>query len=153
MTAHQGFKGRNFISLLLAGGFLILTVTGIILFFVPPGRVTNWTDWTFFWLTKQEWAALHMILAILFVVAGVIHVIFNWRVLTHYIAEKIKHMDPTRHVRLEGLAALVILVLIVLGTIYNVAPFSWVIDTHTELKQSWDQPLNHQRGQGWRMRE
>lgn len=155
MATDQGFKGRNFVSLLLGGCFVILTISGIILFFVPPGRVANWTDWTFFWLTKQEWAALHMILAILFVIASLIHLVLNWRVLTHYIAEKIKHMAPQRHLRLEGFFALIILILIVFGTIANVAPFSWVIDTHTELKQSWDQPLNHQRGtgSGWRFKK
>lgn len=137
MDKRDTFQVRNFVTLLVAGCFLILVVTGVILFIVPPGRVANWTDWTLFLLTKHEWSAIHITVALLFVSAGIFHLVFNWRVFTHYIASKLKGMNQKRHLRGEGVWAVLILLLVVTGSITNLPPFSWVMNTHETLRNSW----------------
>ena len=44
MARHGGFRWRALVSLLVASGFLVMAVTGIMLYVSPPGRVANWTD-------------------------------------------------------------------------------------------------------------
>ena len=46
---------RGFVSLLTALSFLIMAVSGLILFIVPEGRIANWHDWRFLGLTKNQW--------------------------------------------------------------------------------------------------
>jgi hypothetical protein len=48
----RGFHGRGFFSLLSFGGFIVLALTGIVLFIMPHGRVAYWTDWRFLGLTE-----------------------------------------------------------------------------------------------------
>ena len=46
---------RGLISLLTAMSFLIMSISGIVLFIVPQGRIANWIDWRFLALTKGQW--------------------------------------------------------------------------------------------------
>jgi len=137
MDKRDTFKFRNFVTLLVAGCFLILVVTGIILFIVPPGRVANWTDWTLFFLSKHEWSAIHITVSLLFVSAAIFHLVLNWRVFTHYVASKLKAVDQKRHLRREGVWATLILLFVVTGSIINLPPFSWIMNTHETLRNSW----------------
>ena len=47
----MNFKGLT--SFLTLSGFILMTVTGIVLFFEPEGRIAYWTNWTFWGLTKS----------------------------------------------------------------------------------------------------
>jgi hypothetical protein len=85
MKSHA-WNGRGLTSLMTAAGFLIMTVSGIVAFIVPHGRIAYWTDWRFFGLTKNNWGDIHVIGCALFLIAGGFHIYFNWRPLTSYSA-------------------------------------------------------------------
>ena len=137
MINRHPFRTRNFITIVVAGCFFVLVATGLVLFVVPPGRVANWTDWTLFFLSKHEWSAIHITVSLLFISAGVFHLVLNWRAFTHYITSKMKGVDRERHLRCEGIWAALILLFVVIGSVISFPPFSWVMDIHENLRSSW----------------
>ena len=67
------FHFRGFVSLFLMLAFLVLSVSGVVLYVTPRGRVANWTGWTMLSLEKQTWQSVHVGIALLFLVGAVLH--------------------------------------------------------------------------------
>jgi hypothetical protein len=65
--------------------FLVLTTSGIARYFAPRCRDANWAGWNALGLGKDEWAAMHILSAALFLAIVAVHVIFNWRQLLSYV--------------------------------------------------------------------
>lgn len=124
-------------SVLITAAFLILVVSGIILFVSPPGRIANWTNWSLLALTKKEWTALHIWFSALFLAGAVLHVIFNWRPLMGYFKDRLR---GTLGFRWEWAVALALCGLVFAGTRLEVAPFSTLLAFNERVKESWDQP-------------
>ena len=59
-TNVRSFSWRGFVSVTTGLTFLGLAVTGIVLFFTPPGRIANWGGWDWLALSKYQWAGLHI---------------------------------------------------------------------------------------------
>jgi hypothetical protein len=131
------FMWRAMTSVLIALSFLILLVTGIILFVSPPGRVANWTNWTILGLRKQEWTGLHIWFSTLFLVVTVVHLAFNWRPLLAYFKDRI-----TRRLgfRWEWAMACVICAGVYAGTRAQVPPFASLLAYNERVKESWEKP-------------
>ena len=126
------FNGRGFTSLLLTVSFLVVIVTGIILYVTPKGRVAHWTNWTLFGLGKEQWSAIHMVNSLLFVIVSIVHLYLNWGVLWRYIKKK------TSGVRLrESVAALVVTAVVCVGTFYQIPPFGWIVSVNDGIKAYW----------------
>ena len=141
------FSWRSFVSVLTALSFIVLTFTGVVLFIVPPGRIANWTDWKFLALTKNQWIALHDWSSIIFVIASVIHLLFNWKLFVSYFRSKTSKMFA---LRTEWLAALVICAVVCAGTILNISPFSKLMAWNDSIKYSYNNPSQQGAGQGAR---
>jgi len=133
------FNPRGFLSLYIALSFLIMTISGIILFLSPAGRVANWSNWRLFGLLKSQWQAVHTIFTFIFVVAITFHLFFNWRPLLAYLKTKI---GSTVVLRKEILAASAIAILFFVLTVYNVTPFGSVMAFGESLKDSWSAQNN-----------
>lgn len=80
----QRWHGRGLTSLLTLAGFIIMGVTGLVLYFVPQGRIAYWTHWTFLGLDKTQWGDIHILSSVLFVAVGIVHTVNNWRRLWGY---------------------------------------------------------------------
>lgn len=83
----QSFSWRALTSVLILLGFLILLISGIMLFVAPPGRVANWTNWILLGLSKKQWTALHVCFSALFLVISVVHIVLNWRPMVGYFKD------------------------------------------------------------------
>jgi hypothetical protein len=46
-------------SILIAASFLLLLISGAVLFVSSPRRVANWGKWRMIGLTKHEWTGVH----------------------------------------------------------------------------------------------
>jgi hypothetical protein len=88
-TYKKGFKFRNFTSLTLFFSFIILGVSGIILYIRPEGSIARWINWSLLGLDKKGWEGLHNIFSFLFLVFSIIHLFFNWKVLLSFFKSKI----------------------------------------------------------------
>ncbi len=117
---------RSWISLGCALAFLALLITGIVLYFEPPGKIAFWVDWRFLGLNKHQWDAIHTNFGFLFVILGLWHVVLNFRALKRYFS-KGRPLFLTL-----GLS-----VLVVVGAALDWPPFSWVTSFQKDLKKSF----------------
>ena len=79
---------RSLTAFLVTWAFLILTVSGIVLYIVPQGRIAYWVHWSLLGLGKSDWANLHMVFGCLFIATGILHLYFNWKPFKKYLADR-----------------------------------------------------------------
>lgn len=132
------FMWRAMTSVLIALSFLILLVTGIILFVSPPGRVANWTNWNILGLRKQEWIGLHIWFSTVFLVVTIVHLAFNWRPLIAYFKDRISRRLGFRR---EWVMACVICAGVYAGIRAQVPPFTTLLAYNEKVKESWEKPM------------
>ena len=128
------FHGRSFTSFIIVLSFLIMSISGIFLYFAPPGRVALWSKWTFLFLTKEQWQAVHTILSLAFIIAAVFHIYFNWSILIGYIKKKLQQGINKKR---ELLWSTIVTIFITVLTIANIPPFSSIMEWGEDLKNSW----------------
>lgn len=125
---------RSLIAFIVTWSFLILTITGIVLYIVPQGRVAYWVDWSLVGLRKEQWGNIHMMFGGVFIVTGVLHLYFNWKPFKKYLAERVSgHLQ----IKQELMVSLGISLLILGGAILEVPPISWVFDLNETVKSAW----------------
>jgi len=139
MIKNKKFKLRAFISLYMTIAFFVMAISGIILFIAPPGRIANWSYWSIFGLTKAEWQATHIIFTFVFILATVLHIIYNWKPLITYLASKISGVSS---IRKELTLSILFSSFLFLGTYYKVTPFVNLIDFGEEFTNSWGDEKN-----------
>lgn len=126
-------KIRKITSMTMFISFILLVLTSIILYIVPHGRVAYWADWHLWGLTKTQWANLHINLGFLFLFAGLLHMYYNWAVITAYMknrAREIKVFTPSFNV------ALLLTLVIGVGTYFEIPPMSSVITLSESIKNA-----------------
>ena len=87
---RKKFSWRGWTTFVTAISFIVDLISGIILYISPPGRVANWTNWSVWGLSKEEWGAIHTIFGyvLLFIIA--IHIYYNWKMLWNFIWSKVR---------------------------------------------------------------
>lgn len=132
---------RAFVAFLVTWSFVILTVTGIVLYVVPHGRVGNWTFWTLGGLGKDGWADVHILFGAMFIVTGALHLYFNWKPFKKYLAERVRgHLAVKR----ELVTSLIATLLLTLGALFAVPPVSWLFDLNDWAKSAWSRAPGHE---------
>ena len=139
------FNRRAFVSVLTGFSFVLMAVTGLVLFFAPSCRIARDTSWAIWGHDKDQWAAVHVWFSIAFVVASLFHIYLNWSVLTSYFKTKLRQGLAFRT---EWVSALVICGIIYAGTVGEVAPFSSLVARRETFKHG--AAGEGQQGQGWR---
>lgn len=135
MTSNKkNWHGRGLTSLLTLAGFLVMSVTGIVLYVVPEGRIAYWTNWTFLGLTKTHWGDIHILSSLLFVAAGAVHIYFNWRPLMAYLRNK-----ATGGIKLKKELAISVATIFVVtaSAIFQLPPLSLLLDLNGAIKAAW----------------
>ena len=131
------FHWRSFISVCLAITFLFMTVSGIILYLAPPGRIARWTAWTALGLTKGQWQAQHTLASYLFLFLGVVHLLFmNWRAFYNYIRKKSQEQFSRRR---ETVLAVITFLLVFFFTLYRIPPVISIMDLGDNISDSWEE--------------
>ncbi len=51
---------RSFVAFLVTWSFVVLTVTGLVLYIVPQGRVAYWIHRSMLGLGKESWGDVHI---------------------------------------------------------------------------------------------
>jgi hypothetical protein len=131
------FNWRAFISVTTAVSFVAMSVTGVVLFVTPPGRIAHWTGWRMLALTKDQWAGLHIWFSVVFMVAAIIHLCLNWRSFLNYFRDRVRKAFA---LRTEWMIALLLSGLVGWATLANVKPFSSLLAWSETLKNSWETP-------------
>jgi uncharacterized protein DUF4405 len=142
----QRFYMRSLITFLMATGFVVATVTGIVLYFTPKGSIANWTGWALGGLGKETWGDIHIVTGIMFIVAGLVHLYFNWKPLKNYIYSK---ASKGLNRRSEMLTALALTGFIVVGSIQGWPPVSYILEFNEWAKTDlWAAEGAYKGGQG-----
>lgn len=135
---RQIVNTRALTSLLLVWMFLVLLVSGVVLYLAPPGRIAHWTHWRLLGLTKEAWQAVHTVSSLVFVVGGLLHLLkFNWGAVTSYLRR-----SRQGHPAFFGsvIASAAIAAVVIVGTVAEVPPFVSVMDLGREASASWAEP-------------
>ncbi len=124
---------RRITSLTALLSFLITLWTSVVLYIMPHGRTAYWSDWRFWGLSKDEWGALHINLGILFLLALLLHIWYNWKPITNYLKNKAKALTvftPDFNI------ALVVCLVCMIGTLLLIPPFSTILDFGESIKEA-----------------
>jgi hypothetical protein len=139
------FSWRGWTTFVTTISFIVDLLSGIILYIAPPGRVANWTNWQVWGLSKDQWGAIHTIFGyvLLFIIA--VHIYYNWKMLWNFIWSKVR---KAMNLRKEMVGAAIICLIIFMGTLWEMPPFSSTMDLGDYFKDSWeenkvDTPIAH----------
>lgn len=130
------FSWRAFISFGLTYSFIIIIISGIILYMSPPGRYANWVNWKILGSTKAGWQALHTVFSFTFVILSVFHLFtINWKTFLSYLKSK-KQSGVNK--KWEFYISTVLILVFSFGIIYSIPPFKSVMDFGKYLTESWE---------------
>ena len=137
MTEKQArFSWRGWTTFVITISFIVDTISGIILYVAPHGRIANWTGWTIWGLDKDAWAAIHTIFGYLLLIIAGVHLYYNWKMFMHFIWSKIR---KALNLRWELITATLLCLFVFLGTLWNIPPFSTTMSVGESLKESWEE--------------
>jgi hypothetical protein len=83
---------RKTTSLTTLISFILLLFTSIILYLTPQGKIAFWANWKMLGIGKEEWGALHTNLGFLFIIAGILHTVLNWKPIVAYMKNKAQQL-------------------------------------------------------------
>ncbi|MFV0438045.1 MAG: DUF4405 domain-containing protein [Desulfopila sp.] len=124
---------RKVTSMTMLISLVVLLVNSVVLYVVPEGRVAYWSNWTIIGLSKSQWGDQHVTVGVLFLVASALHTYYNWAAISAYMknkAREIKVFTGSFNV------ALIVTLLVVVGTYYEVPPMSSIVHFGAVLKES-----------------
>ena len=84
------FSWRGWTTFVVTISFIVDTLSGIILYIAPPGRVANWSNWKIWGLSKGEWGAIHTIFGYVLLIIVGIHLYYNWKMFWNFVWSKIR---------------------------------------------------------------
>ena len=128
------FLPRSLVAFVVAWSFIVATLTGIVLYIVPHGRVAYWVDWRMLGLGKDGWGDIHIIFGVLFIVGGAFHLFFNWKPFRNYLADRVPGQF---HLKREFVTASVLAGLVLASAVLEVPPVRWVFELNDWAKSAW----------------
>ncbi len=126
---------RKITSNIMFISFIVMSFTGVILYLAPHRQMAKKSGWEFLWLTKPDYAHLHITFMVLFLIFGIFHIYFNWKCLTNYW--KSLENKKFNFLNRELLIAILLSLIFFVGTIMNLSPFSDFIEFGREIGDIW----------------
>ncbi len=123
----------SWISTFLFYATVLVILTGMVLYIMPPGRVAYWTDWRLQGLDKDQWEAIHILFGLLMMFPAVWHLYFNWKPFRRYLGSL---RAPGKAFVSVTLATLILASL----AVKDLPPASWLMALGARLKASWGNP-------------
>ncbi|SDT83976.1 DUF4405 domain-containing protein [Desulfobacula phenolica] len=124
---------RRIISLTAFLSFFVMLLTSVILYIVPQGRVAYWADWRLWTLSKDQWGAIHINAGFLLLLSIILHIYYNWKPIVLYLKNQAKQITIFTK---EFNAALILTLILVVGTYVEIPPFSTIINISDGFKES-----------------
>lgn len=131
---NNKFNWQSFISIALLFAFILMLISGVILYIAPEGSLSRWIGWDILNLTKKQWEHQHTIFSYLFIVFSVLHIFkINWGLLISYFQFEKKSFIYFKEIAI----ALVIVLFVFIGTLFNWKPFSSVINWGSNISDNY----------------
>jgi hypothetical protein len=143
--ATKALHSKGFASLLTTFSFIVMSLSGVLLFIVPQGRIAEWTEWHMLGLSKSQWGDIHITTSLMFLASGAYHIVLNWRTLLGYFTTR---RDKSLMMQRELAIAAVVTVFCIAGAVYQVPPLSYVLTLNNTIKQAWIRDKDHEPPMG-----
>jgi hypothetical protein len=129
------FYWRSYVSISLLLSFLVISVSGVILYLAPPGRIARWIDWMMLGFSRGQWEDLHTLFSYLFIIFGLFHLfLFNWKLFFSYLRSRITRKLNRRR---EIFYALATFLVVTLFTLAKWPPVYSVMDLGNNISSGW----------------
>lgn len=131
---NNKFSWQSFISIGLLFSFIIMFISGLILYVAPEGSLSRWIGWDVFNLTKKQWEQQHTIFSYLFILFTIFHIFkINWGLLlSYFVPENLKIKNYK-----ELIIALCITIFVFVGTLVNLNPFKYILQLGNEISDAY----------------
>jgi hypothetical protein len=124
---------KRIVSLTAFISFFLILLTSIIMYIAPQGRVANWSEWLLWGMSKEQWTGIHVNVGFLFLLALLFHIYYNWQPIMLYLKNKAKHIKVFT---MEFNIALILTLVFVTGTYFELPPMSTIIKLSEDFKAS-----------------
>ncbi|MDR3424961.1 MAG: DUF4405 domain-containing protein [Alphaproteobacteria bacterium] len=134
----RAFQGRALTALMMALGFLVMAISGVVLFLAPNGRMARQMDWHLLGLDRGEWVDVHIVFGLLFIIVGLCHVWLNRKPLVSYMKQRqeiVGTMGGSKSIRWEWVVALLLCLALFAGAVKQLYPISTLGEWRDALKQ------------------
>jgi hypothetical protein len=128
-------QGRALTALLMVLGFVVVSVSGIVLFIAPSGRAARQMDWHMLALDRWGWSDLHIVFGFAFIAIGLLHLWLNRKPLAGYLRQRAETKE-SRAIRWEIVVAILLTLALFWGTVHRVVPASYLLDSREIFRQS-----------------
>ena len=75
-TIKKKSNKRLIVSLTLLVSLIMMPISGVIIHVTHGARISH------------TWLHIHIVFGVIFIIAGIYHVVYNWRTLKHYLVGK-----------------------------------------------------------------
>lgn len=123
---------RKIVSLTALISFLVTTVTSVVLYIVPEGRVAYWADWHLLGMTKSQWGDTHTTVGTLFLLALILHIWLNWKPILNYMKNRAREMVV---MTTPMIIAILLTVAVFAGTLLDMPPMRQLLEYSASLKE------------------
>jgi len=131
---------RKTVSMTAVFTFIYLAFSGIVMFFIPPGRIAYWADWQVFGMTKTMYNQTHQTVSILFLAAMVLHIWLNWGAIMKYMKNRSgKFIFFTK----ETTLGFVLSIIFIAGTLSLTAPFGNFVQAVDDYREGYGETLGN----------
>jgi hypothetical protein len=132
---RKRFYWRSYVSFGLFLSFLVITVSGIVLYVAPPGRIARWTSWQMLFLDRGQWEDLHTLFSYLFIIFGIFHLfLYNWKLFFSYIRSR---LSSGLNRKREMLFALLTFLIVFILTLVKTPPIYSVMELGNSISATW----------------
>ncbi len=125
---------RKITSFIMLYSFIIMVLSGIMLFISPFGRLAMMIQWSFLGLDKMQWQALHLIFMLIFTLAGLLHILYNYKAIKNYLKNKSKKIVIFTTANLIAIAITASLFFV---TISHMEPFESFVKMNKSFNDYW----------------
>ena len=126
------FNWQIFISLNLFFTFLLMLLSGLILYLKPEGTVARWLDWKMLGVEKSGWESMHTVFSFLFMAFALFHML---KIHLFNLSSYFFNNRSGRKRELYG--SLAITVVFLVGTVFYLPPFDWIYQGGNALSDQW----------------
>lgn len=131
---------RKAVSMTAMFSFLYLAFSGVVLYFVPQGRIAYWADWRFLGMSKTMYGDTHITMSMLFLLAMVLHIWLNWKPIVNYMKNSSGALVVFTK---ETVLGFVLSVLFLAGTLMAFPPFSSITMFLNDYKDDYEYTLGN----------
>lgn len=135
----KSFIWRKYVSIGLALSFVMISLSGIVLYIAPAGSIARWIKWIMIGFERAQWETIHTIFSFLFIIFGVIHLFnLNWKAFLSYFINGVNSYARSRK---EAVAAVLTIALVFIFTVYKLPPFYSVMELGNRISDSWSEKV------------